>query len=74
MGKKGTWFSAVRKALRSPAKEKEKDVLKSVPKVVQPVGNLPPVEVPVSTLSANSAALQWRVYDGNSQTPIHYLR
>jgi len=50
MGKKGTWFSAVKKAFRSPSKDKEKGAHKSVPKVVQPVANLPQVEAPVSTL------------------------
>lgn len=51
MGKKGTWFSAVKKAFRSPSKEKEKGVLKSVPKAVQPVANLPKAEVPAKPKS-----------------------
>jgi hypothetical protein len=42
MGKKGTWFSAVKKAFRSPSKDKdkdkenEKDVIKNVPEFVNP--------------------------------------
>jgi hypothetical protein len=54
MGKKGTWFSAVKKAFRSPSKdkdrdkEKEKDVIKTVPKFVNPVRDVAPIEVPVS--------------------------
>lgn len=56
MGKKGTWFLAVIKAFRSPSKDKdnknkEKDGRRSVPKAVSlPLGDLPPVEVPVSVI------------------------
>jgi hypothetical protein len=56
MGKKGTWFSAVRKAFRSPSKDKdhkdkEKGGTKSVPKIASnPSGDLPQVEVPVRIL------------------------
>ena len=56
MGKKGTWFGVVKRAFRSPSKDKDhknkdKDGIKSVPKIASiPVGNLPPVEVPVSKI------------------------
>ena len=43
MGKKGTWFSAVKKAFRSPSKDK--DYVKTTPKDLDLVGDLPPVEV-----------------------------
>lgn len=55
MGKKGsTWFSAVKKAFRSPSKDKERDkerdVSKNVAKPVDSVGGLSAVEAPaVST-------------------------
>ena len=63
MGKKGTWFSAVKKAFRSPSKdkdkdrdkekEKEKDVNKTVPKFVNTIQrDISPVEVPVSIVSS----------------------
>lgn len=44
MGKKGTWFSAVKKAFRSPSKDK--DFVKTTPKDLDLVGDLPPLEVP----------------------------
>lgn len=47
MGKKGTWFSAVKKAFRSPSKDK--DSTKNVAKDPDPVGELPSFEVPVSS-------------------------
>ena len=46
MGKRGTWFSAVKKAFRSPSKDR--DAIKNVSKITDPVGDLPLVEVPVS--------------------------
>lgn len=49
MGKKGlTWFSAVKKAFRSPSKDrdKDKDAIKSVTKLVDPAGGFLPVEAP----------------------------
>ncbi|XP_024373781.1 protein IQ-DOMAIN 18 isoform X2 [Physcomitrium patens] len=51
MGKKGsTWFSAVKKAFRSPSKDKERDkerdVSKNVAKPVDSVGGLSAVEAP----------------------------
>lgn len=59
MGKKGTWFSAVKKAFRSPSKEKEKDSIKSAPKVVVPSGtHLPVPEVPVSSSQCRSKNLR----------------
>lgn len=57
MGKKGTWLSAVKKVFRSPSKdklrdkEKEKDVIKTAPKFVDPVRDLSLVQVPVSIVS-----------------------
>lgn len=45
MGKKGTWFSAVKKAFRSPSKDK--DFVKTTPKDLDLVGDIPPLEVPV---------------------------
>lgn len=47
MGKKGTWFSAVKKAFRSPSKDK--DSSRTVPKDPDLVGNLPAIDVPVSS-------------------------
>jgi len=41
MGKKGTWFSAVKKAFRYPSK----DYVKPTPKDLDLVGELPPLEV-----------------------------
>jgi len=49
MGKKGTWFSAVKKAFRSPSKDK--DFVKTTPKDLDLVGDLPPLEVPVRSLT-----------------------
>ena len=49
MGKKGTWFSAVKKAFRSPSKDK--DSSRTVPKDPDLVGNLPAVDVPVSSFN-----------------------
>lgn len=45
MGKKGTWLSAVKKAFRSPSKDK--DFVKTTPKDLDLVGDIPPLEVPV---------------------------
>lgn len=47
MGKKGTWFSAVKKAFRSPSKDK--DSTKNVGKDLDPIGELATFEVPVSS-------------------------
>ncbi|KAG0580981.1 hypothetical protein KC19_4G215300 [Ceratodon purpureus] len=61
MGKKGTWFSAVKKAFRSPSKDKDhkdkdkdkdKDGFKSVPKLSSvSIADFPQVEVPVKPKS-----------------------
>ncbi|CAM6022661.1 unnamed protein product [Sphagnum balticum] len=40
MGKKGNWFSAVKKAFRSPSKDKDND--KSEPKDLDLLGDMPP--------------------------------
>ncbi|KAG0619156.1 hypothetical protein M758_4G121100 [Ceratodon purpureus] len=42
MGKKGTWFTAVKKAFRSPSKDK--DFVKTTPRDLDLVGDIPPVE------------------------------
>ncbi|CAM6037482.1 unnamed protein product, partial [Sphagnum compactum] len=44
MGKKGNWFSAVKKAFRSPSKDK--DIEKSEPKDRDLLGDIPPPEKP----------------------------
>jgi len=41
MGKKGSWFSAVKKVFRSPSK----DYVKTTPRDLDLVGDLPPLEV-----------------------------
>lgn len=41
MGKKSKWFSAVKKAFRSPSK----DNVKTTPRDLDLVGDLPPIEV-----------------------------
>ncbi len=50
MGKKGNWFSAVKKAFRSPSKDKDND--KSEPKDPDLLGDMPPVPA-VSVLDLN---------------------
>jgi len=50
MGKKGNWFSAVKKAFRSPSKDKDND--KSEPKDPDLLGDMPPVAA-VSVLNLN---------------------
>ncbi len=49
MGKKGNWFSAVKKAFRSPSKDK--DIEKSEPKDRDLLGDIPPPVVAVSFIS-----------------------
>lgn len=55
MGKKGTWFSAVKKAFRSPSKDK--DSTKNVAKDPDPIGELPSFEVPVRFPALSTPAL-----------------
>ncbi len=50
MGKKGNWFSAVKKAFRSPSKDKDND--KSEPKDPDLLGDMPPIPA-VSVLDLN---------------------